>query len=73
MNTETLEVAPEPVKPAAAKRFNLREVPREAVEAAYLEVHNGVGRAARRHMARDFAKGRVAREVIELLQRQAEA
>lgn len=65
MNTETLEIAPEPVKQPS--KFDIRNVPVREVEAAYIETRNGDRRAGLRAMSRALRKGRVDREVIDLL------
>jgi len=70
MNSETLEMQPEPV--AKPQRFDLRNVSREAIEAAYIEAHNGARRPALRRMARAVARKRIDRDVYELLKAQHE-
>lgn len=65
MNTETHEIAPEPVKQPS--RFDLRNVPVSEVQSAYVETRNGDRRAGLRAMARALRRGRVDGDVVEIL------
>jgi len=56
--------------PAAKRKpFRWQDVPREEIEAAYVEAHHGQQRAGRRHMQRDMKAGRIHMDALRILAR----
>lgn len=72
MNTTTGQIAPEPLQPRVARKFDIRNVTRDQIEAAYLEAHHGVRRPALRRMARALARQRLDADVVALLRERHE-